>query len=299
MPDKWHTPTFASVAVFLAAAFWGLYWIPLRYVEDLGITGTWPVIFLNLPAALALGGYILTKWEGHRRHMPRAILIGIFTGAGYGLFSVGLLYSSVVRVTLLFYLTPIWGTLIGIVWLGDRAGWSRWLAIGGGLAGMALLLSGGGSVPLNIGDLMGFVSGVAWAIGGALVMRYGEVPIAASTFSQMLMTSLIALIAGLLVGGMMPPTLPQIASALPVSLVMALFMIIPTLLVIFWAQKILFPGRLGLLMMAEVMLTVLSASILLPEEAMSLVEWGGAILIVGACLIEVLATPSDAKSPHA
>jgi drug/metabolite transporter (DMT)-like permease len=47
------------------------------------------------------------------------------------------------------------------------------------------------------------------------------------------------------------------------------------------------------------MLTVLSASILLPEEAMSLVEWGGAILIVGACLIEVLATPSDAKSPHA
>lgn len=295
MPEKWHNPAFASAAVFLAAAFWGLYWIPLRYIEDLGISGTWPVVFLSLPAAICLGGYVIWHWERHRRHMPRALMISIFTGIGYGLFSIGLLYSSVVRVTLLFYLTPIWGTLIGIVWLGDQASWSRWAAIAGGVIGMALLLSGGGSVPLNIGDLMGFVSGVGWAIGGSLVMRYGAVPVAASTGCQLLMTSLLALIAGLLIGGMSTPEFSQTISALPVSLITAMGLIIPTLLVIFWAQKILFPGRLGLLMMAEVMLTVLSASILLPEEAMSPIEWVGACLIVSACLLEIFATPSAAK----
>lgn len=299
MPANWHTPTIASIAVFLAAALWGLYWIPLRHLESTGIVGTWPVIFLNFPAAVFMGGYILLHWERHRRSMSKAFVIGIFTGLGYGLFSVGLLYSSVVRVTLLFYLTPIWGTLIGIVWLGDKAGWSRWLAIGGGLAGMSLLLSGGGSVPLGIGDLFGFVSGVTWAIGGALLMRFGSVPIAASNFWQMLTTSFIALVCGLWLSGMGLPTVHQSLSALPLSFLMAIGMIIPTLLVVFWAQKILFPGRLGLLMMAEVMLTVISASLLLPEEALSAREWFGATMIVGACLLEVFLTPQPEKAAQA
>lgn len=299
MPDKWHTPAFASVAVFMAAAFWGLYWLPLRYLENLGLPGTWPVVFLNTPAAIALGLYVVARWERHRRHLNRALVIGLFTGAGYGFFSVGLLYSSVVRVTLLFYLTPIWGTLIGIVWLGDRAGWSRWTAIGGGLVGMALLLTGGGAVPLNVGDLLGFISGVAWAVGGAMIMRYGAVPVAISTCSQLFMTALLALLCGYLIGDTASPTGSVVLDVLPVALATALIMIVPTLLVVFWAQKILFPGRLGLLMMAEVIMTIISASLLLPEETMSALEWAGAALIVGACLVEVLLTPPDGQKPHA
>jgi drug/metabolite transporter (DMT)-like permease len=65
-------------------------------------------------------------------------------------------------------------------------------------------------------------------------------------------------------------------------------------LIIFWAQKFLYPGRVALLMMTEVMVATLTASLFLPNEAMGVIEWIGATLIVGACLVEVLEQPAKA-----
>ena len=97
---------FASSVVFFSAALWGLYWIPLRYLEGLGIGGGWAVALLNLPAGVALLPLVLLAWRRHRAHMGQALAIGIFTGLGLALYASGLIYSSVVRATLLFYLTP-------------------------------------------------------------------------------------------------------------------------------------------------------------------------------------------------
>jgi len=52
------------------------------------------------------------------------------------LFTIGLVLSSVVRVTLLFYLAPIWSTLIGSYWLKEEVTRGRWIAIAIGLLGL-------------------------------------------------------------------------------------------------------------------------------------------------------------------
>ena len=57
---------------------------------------------------------------------------------------------------------------------------------------------------------------------------------------------------------------------------------------IFKVSQILFPGRVGILMMSEVIVACISASILLPEETMVLIQWLGAIGIVSAALVEVI-----------
>ena len=142
-----------SVLVFFIASFWGVYWIPLRYLEAQGISGGWAIALLNAPAALLLLPLVLWQWKQHRAQFWQSVLIGLLTGLGMALYTSGLIYSSVVRATLLFYLTPAWATLIGIFWLGEKATWQRWAAIAVGLAGLGLLVSGGSSVPLNIGDL--------------------------------------------------------------------------------------------------------------------------------------------------
>jgi len=67
--------------------------------------------------------------------------------------------------------------------------------------------------------------------------------------------------------------------------------------VLFWVQKFLFPGRVGLLMMSEVLTAVLTASLFLPEERLSAIEWAGAVLIIGACLFEVFLTPHERPEP--
>lgn len=285
----------ASAAVFLSASIWGLYWIPLRFLEARGLEGAWSVAFLNMPAALFLALFVGLRWRSNRVHFYYAMLIGLFTGIGLALYACGLVYSSVVRATLLFYLTPVWATLIGIFWLDERAGWQRWAAMGIGMCGLLLLVSGGGSVPLNIGDLYALLSGLFWASGAAMIKRYGSVPLAPMTMFQFAVTALTACLLGFISGVMEWPDKQLVTQIMPFASGVSIMVILPSVLILFWAQKFLFPGRVGLLMMSEVLAAVITASLLLPEERMSAIEWTGATLIVGACLIEVLLTPQPTR----
>lgn len=282
-----------SVIVFLSASLWGLYWIPLRYLEDQGIAGNWAIALLNLPAGLLLVPLVIWQWKQHRGHLWHCILIGVLTGLGLALYTSGLVYSSVIRATLLFYVTPAWATLIGIFWLGEKATWQRWAAIAVGLAGLGLLVSGGGSVPLNIGDLFALLSGVFWAVGAAVIKRYDTTPLAGMTMFQFIFTALSAILLGFLVGDFQLPSLDVVLPTLTLSVMISVLIILPSVWFIFWASKFLFPGRVGLLMMSEVLMAVLTASIFLPEEAMSLLAWCGAVLIVTACFIEVFSGSSE------
>lgn len=295
------TPGFASIVMFASASLWGLYWMPLRYLEGLGIEGAWAIALLNIPAAVVLGIVTIVRWSGHRGFLRQSLAIGVFTGAALALYGSGLIHSSVVRATLLFYLTPVWATLIGIFWLGERAAWQRWAAIAAGLVGLLLLMSGGGSVPLNIGDLFAILSGVVWAMGAAMIVRFERTPVPGMVTVQFICTALIAVLLGAVTAtaSITPPAPGIVATAAPATIAISVLIFLPAVSVIFWAQKFLFPGRAGLLMMSEVLMAVLSASLLIPEEQMSPVEWCGAALIVFACLAEVLLTPNQAPRQHA
>ena len=290
---KFSSEGTASAAVFIAAAFWGVYWIPLRYLEQQGVDGTSAVALLSMPALLPLILVVGLQWRLHRGYWGRALLIGIFTGLGIALYSSGVVYSSVVRATLLFYLTPVWATIIEIVWLKEKAAWPRWLAIVGGLSGMAILLSGNGSEPLNIGDLLAFFSGIFWAIGAAMIKRFDSVPLAGMTLCQFTVTVLASALIGYLVSSVNYLSMAQVMSVLSIISLVSILAILPIVLTIIWAQKFINPGRVGLLMMSEVLVAVITASILLPDERMTAIEWSGAVLIIAACLIEVFATPKQ------
>ena len=205
---------FASATVFIAASVWGLYWLPLRHVEDLGLAGGWAVAMVNVPALIVLLPVVLWSWHACRDHLMRIVLIGALTGAALALYASGLVHSSVVRATLLFYLTPVWATLIGLVWLGERASWSRWAAIGLGLIGLVLLVSGGeSSIPLNIGDLFAVISGMFWAMGAAMIMRYPEIPVQGTMTGMFTFTGIVAISIGHLFGGDILPSAQALGDA--------------------------------------------------------------------------------------
>ena len=65
-----------------------------------------------------------------------------------------------------------------------------------------------------------------------------------------------------------------------------LFAVIPSGYAIVWAARRLSPGRVGILMMSEVLVAVVSAT-LLAGEFMGVGEWMGAVLIIGAAVLEV------------
>ena len=75
--------------------------------------------------------------------------------------------------------------------------------------------------------------------------------------------------------------------AFPTAAIWSIFILAPAFIVVFKISTILFPGRVGILMMSEVIVAIISASILVPEETMVLIQWIGAIGIVAAAFIEV------------
>ena len=128
-----------------------------------------------------------------------------------------------------------------------------------------------------------------------MIVRYHDVPVPGMVCTQFLFTSAIALLIGALTAAatLSPPDVDRLIAGAPMIMGVSILAFLPAVCLIFWAQKYLFPGRAGLLMMSEVLMAVISASLFLPEERMSGIEWAGAVLIIAACLAEVLLTPNQ------
>ena len=278
-----------SVLLFIAAAFWGLYWLPLREIEGAGLSNAWSVAFFNVCPLILLIPYVIWHRKVQFQHLGAVFLIAALTGVGLSFYATGLVVSSVVRATLLFYLTPIWSTIIGVIWLSERLTSKRVTAILLGLFGLVLLLSGSGdeTLPLNIGDVFALLSGVLWGMGAAGMKRWPDAPTVATTTGQFAVTVTVSVLLGIFVFHESAPTLAAITAALPVAFTASTFVLLPSIFIIFWASKRLFPGRVGVLMMSEALVAIISASFLLPEETMTVMQWIGGTIIITACFVEV------------
>ncbi len=280
------------------ASVWGLMWLPLRYAESRGVDGAFAVLAAFLWPALAM---LPLLWRDRARlcHFTRPCLaFGAFAGCGFALYALGLVYSGVVRVTLLFYLAPVWSALLAMWLLGERTGPRGWLAAGIGLGGMGLVLGANDSVatPLNVGDAMALASGVLWSFGVLVLRRTPETPPLGTVTAQYLFAALCALVALLLRNpdGLADQAAAWVSASLPLGLY-ATVVLMPGLFGVFWAAGRLPPARVGILMMSEVLVAAVSAS-LLTDERLGTWQWAGAGLIVAAAVLEVTGREPGAGS---
>ncbi len=290
MFSKVYSDKTLSLALSLSAAAWGFYWFPLRAIESAGLTGAWSVVFFNACPLLVLCPWLVFNFRQLIGVLGPTLLAALMIGLAFTLYANGLVETTIIRATLLYYLTPVWSTLLGVLWLSERLTKARVIAIGVAFVGLVLLLSNGGSsnYPLNIGDLYSLLSGVFWAIGVATLNRWSNIPILPlATFIFVSTTVISALFAGVLYVDPVP-TLAMLTAALPTAAFWSIAILLPCFCIIFRISQLLFPGRVGILTMSEVVVAIVSAAILVPEETMMLLQWVGAIAILFAGLIEVL-----------
>lgn len=281
---------FASLGIALAGVLWGLIWYPIRLLEGYGVGGAWPGIVIYGGCSLILLPVALARLETFRRYWKPLLLSGLFTGTAFAAYSTSLLFTEVVRALLLFYLTPIWGTALGILMLGERLTWQRGLALILGFGGLLIVfgIDEGFPLPRNLGDWLALASGVAWAYGSVKLYKMGNVAtfeqIFAFVFGAFIVTGLGLLLAGDQLGAL--PPLPAFKESGWVIILTVLY-ILPMLFLTVWPTSILSPGRVGLLLMGDVLVGVISAA-LFAGEPFGWRELSGTILIVSAGFIEVL-----------
>jgi drug/metabolite transporter (DMT)-like permease len=290
MLSEKNSDTTLSVALSLSAGAWGLYWFPLRAIEEAGLVGSWSVVFFNACPLIVLCPLLVFNFRKLTNVAGPTLLAALMIGMAFTLYANGLLETTVVRATMLYYLTPVWSTMIGVIWLSEPLTKARIIAIGVAFAGLFLLLSNGESseYPLNIGDLYSLLSGIFWAIGVATLNRWSNIPILPlATFIFLSTTAISAVFAGILHVDPLPD-LAMIKTAFPMAAFWSIVIFLPCFCIIFRVSQLLFPGRVGILTMSEVVVAIISAAILIPEESMILMQWVGAIAILFAGLIEVL-----------
>jgi len=289
LSTAWSDKTL-SIALAVSAAIWGLYWMPLRAIEHAGLSGAWSVVFFNACPLAVLCPLLMFHFKKMAGVFWPTVLAACMIGLAFTFYANGLVETTVARATLLYFLTPVWATLLGVIWLSEPLTKARVLSIAVALGGLLLLISNGGSAsqPINLGDLYSFLSGIFWAIGLATLNRWASIPLVPLTTFIFLSTTVLSSIFAHGIYGDSAPELSQLKSALPTAVIWSIIIMLPSFFVIFKVSKILFPGRVGLLTMSEVVVAIFSAAVLLPEETLQPIQWLGAVAIVTAGIIEVV-----------
>ena len=166
-----HSTRAGAMAVLAGASVWGLFWIPLRYLDTLGIGGLWA---LSLVMATGfIPAFIMAR---RRRELPDLALsdtwyAGLALGLAMTLYFVALLYTDVIRVIFLFYLLPVWTTISARIIYGEAISPGRISVMLVALFGLWLLLGGGSSFPIpnSLGDWCAIASGLCWGVSLSLL----------------------------------------------------------------------------------------------------------------------------------
>ena len=283
----------ASALVALSAFVWGCWWIPLREIDGYGLKGDWTSVAVLGIAGLCLAPFILGRLGRLLRAGPMVWGAGLFLGAMFSTYQHGLITGDVVRVTLLFYLAPVWGTLLGLLVLGDRFSWRRVIVIGLGFAGAAVVLEfeGGLPRPQGLGEWMGLASGITFAIGATFAHRVvGDYELE-KTWLSLVCGAVLSLTFSLVNPVFAAPATAQLLEAAPFTFAMVVLVLIPITWIMVWGAQRLDPGRISLLFMLEVVAASITAT-LLAGEPYGLEKLIGTVMILTAGGVEAF---SDRK----
>lgn len=284
--------TKAKLACAYAGAAWGLFWIPLRQLEGAGVAGIWPSVFFFLVPTVIVLPVLFFRWRQIIAGGIRPQLIGLVCGSAIAIYANSVIYTEVVRAMLLYYMTPVWSILLARVWLGERISASGMIAIVIGSAGMMVILhvDSGFPWPNNLGDWLGLLSGIVWAVGAVMLRETPDYHAVDLTWAFLFWSSAAALIFAFLPFAPPPPLLGNVVATLPWLVPSAMVIVVPALFAVMWGAPKLNPGVVGLLFMTEITVGALTAAIW-ANEPFGAREIIGVALISLAGIVEIVFAP--------
>ncbi|MGF6238283.1 drug/metabolite transporter (DMT)-like permease [Paraburkholderia sp. GAS38] len=278
-----------TLAIMLGASVWGMIWYPLRMLAALGVTGT-------AASALTSGaGCLFVLLVRHRAirtvrwHwlLPALALAAGVTNLG---FVWGSIHGQVMRVLLLFYLTPAWTALFAHFILHERLTWTGAALAALSLAGaMAMLWSPqiGLPVPASLAEWGGLVGGMGFAMSNVLILKTSrdlpEMKAEMRTATIFGGAAIFGACASLFEAMPNPPTGAHLGTA--ALLVMGLgFLLASNNMLVQYGVARIPANRASIIMLFEIVVTALSAW-LFAGEMPGPREWtGGACIVLASAL---------------
>lgn len=166
MASNSQTNSLAVIALLISSTLWGIIWYPLRLLEGQGLDGVTTSLVMYVAASMV--GLFWLKGLGKAwAEQPRQLLlIMLLSGWTNIAFVLAVLDGHVLRVLLLFYLSPLWAVLLGRWFLCEHIGLNGAVTLVVAMAGAGFMLwqpEAGTLWPQSAADWYALTAGMSFA----------------------------------------------------------------------------------------------------------------------------------------
>jgi len=280
--DKKSHSLLPIFSLLLAATLWGLFWYPLRYMEGQGLSGAWASLLMYLGALILALPWLRKSWPDLRAWPVQMLIVALATGWTNVSFIVAVIDGEVVRVILLFYLSPLWTVILGYWLLGERLTPGAILMLVFAIIGaMIVLWDPGMGVPWprSAAEWLAISSGMTFALANVKLRSLEHASLASKTLMSWLGVVLVAGVWVLLFEASVPVV---DSSVLWFAGIFGIVIAIVTLSVVYGVSHMPV-HRSAVIMLFEILVAAVSAQ-MLTNEVLQWYEWLGGSLIVIAAL---------------
>ena len=289
-----HRHLYAVMACLMAAALWGLLWYPLRLLDASGMSGLWATLIIYVSAlAVVFPLSIQHVWPKNTPWLS-IVLLALASGWTNLAFILAMIDGTVVRVLLLFYLSPVW--TIVLAWCFYREPINRHSALHLSLAftgAMLLLWTEQINLQISTADFMALSAGFAFAANNLLVRKLGQMAIVHKMVVAWIGVILLAVVALWISSAVLPKVSMETMLA---AIALGMFgMVLMTYAAQYGVTHIPL-HQSATLFLIEVPVGALSAAWLV-AEVMSTREWIGGACVMLAAWLSIHSTINHSKKP--
>ncbi len=270
------------ISLLFSATLWGVVWYPLRLLEGQGLAGLWSAL-LSFGAATTVCLWVFVRERSSLAgNFPPLLLMGLAAGWCNVAFIVAVLEGNVVRVLLLFYLSPFWAVCLGWLLLGERLDGKSLLVFVVAVSGAFIMLwddSLGYPWPGGRSDWLAVSSGFAFALSNVFVRKLQAVGVLLKSVSTW--TAVVVIAAAWI--GLRGDAFPVVGHGVLLGAVLLGLggFLVMSLAVIYGVTRMPV-HRSAVILLFELVVGAVS-SLLLTDEVILLREWlGGGLIIVAA-----------------
>ncbi len=298
--------TLPALAILLGASVWGVIWYPLRLLAALGISGTLVGALVSLATCLflavafwrSLATALRSIWSNSLAisRYDACLLLAALALAG-GVTNVGFVWGTihgqVMRVMLLFYLSPAWTIFFAHWLLHERLNLADIAIALLSLAGAMLMLWSpelGLPLPADLAEWAGLIAGIGFALQNVLSRKMSHaLPTlppqlrTATVFAGGFLIGLVSLVLEPISLDHLPLAPPILTHALLLVIGLGAVLALNNMLVQYGLQRVT-ANRAALIMLFEIVITALSVW-WLTGEMPGPREWSGASCIIAATLL--------------
>jgi len=269
------------ISLLFTATLWGVVWYPLRLLEGQGLAGLWSAL-ISYGTILSIFLWVLVRdRKSLAANSVPLVLMGLSAGWCNVAFIMAVLDGHVVRVLLLFYLSPFWAVCLGWVMLGERLDGKSMLVFAIAVTGAIIMLWNedvGIPWPRDHADWLAVSSGFAFALSNVFVRRTQNVGmLLKSTASWAGVVGVAAVWIWLGQAGV-----PAVSSGVLLAAVaLGLFGFLVMTLTVLYGVTHMPVHRSAVILLFELVVGAVS-SLLLTDEIVLYREWLGGFMIVTA-----------------